>query len=131
MTGIVIGSAGTLSASAYRVTIASGGGGAGTVGFVAGTGLGSISSNNFRGKTISEITTANLYNFFFLITTQVAQSFIRQIVVEDGNGSIVKYDSSAAIFAAGGGFSQWEWGNGSARPWVAADATEVRRVIVL
>ena len=132
MTGILIASVAPAAASTHRVTIGSAGGGAGVVGFVSGTALGAFTPNAYRGLTVLEASTGNAYDFFFLLQATVAQSFFSQILVQDGAGVWVTFNSASATFSnASPPFSQWEWGTGSGRPWTAANAGANRNVTLL
>lgn len=112
----------------FEVTLAAAGGGADVVGFVR-TLLGSISPSSLRGVLVDEARSSTSTNFLLLLDgAQPATSF-RRVLVQNGSGVLVRFESSDATYDNFGSQTQWLWGDGGSRVWVAAMAGQVQKMV--
>lgn len=104
----------------------------GTVGYTSlGTPVGSISPSTFRGKSVTIVRSTSGVDLQIGIddASDLPQGFFTRLTIEDGTGVIRSFNSADASFVSGGvGGENWNFGNGSNRVWVAADATEQHRI---
>lgn len=100
-------------------------------------GVGSISpSANLRGVTIAGLYSppASEFGYDLLLVVPdvvVPQLYFKYLLLQPGpvSESLRYYPANSATYGTGGGaYSQWTWGDGSARPWGSIDVGLTRVV---
>jgi hypothetical protein len=102
-----------------------------TVGYSGSAG--SLTPTSYRSEAIQTIASdSTTYDFRVSIDkSSDGQSAFRYLLVENGSGTIVKYNSSDASYVtvAGGSISQWTFGDGSSPVWSSGDSAEDHVVV--
>lgn len=100
-------------------------------------GVGSISpSASLRGNNIQGLYSppASEFGYDLLLVISdvvVPQSYFKYLLLQPGptTETLRHYATSAATYTTGGGaYSQWQWGDGSSRPWGSIDVGLTRVV---